>query len=207
MSSWTKIAHQTLGSAGTLTADWSSLSTNYEHLKVICLIKNANNGRNIGFRFNDLTDSDYGSIRRYVNAGSQSNSTSGTGFINTGMDSYQSDHMIEMIIANPAPVGSNYAQRMVVGHVSGSKSDVGGFEFRARFGYTQLITKITSRLEFTSGTNGDIASGSYITVWGADDAGTQQIYPKLQDGTIYEEQDTGKIYIWNLSTNTWSEVK
>ena len=31
-------------------------------------------------------------------------------------------------------------------------------------------------------------------------------YPKLQDGTIYEEQDTGKIYIWNLSTNTWSEI-
>ena len=31
-------------------------------------------------------------------------------------------------------------------------------------------------------------------------------YPKLQDGTIYEEQDTGKIYIWKLSTNTWSEI-
>jgi hypothetical protein len=43
-----------------------------------------------------------------------------------------------------------------------------------------------------------------MQIWGADDQTTN--YPKLQDGSIYEEQDTGKIYIWKLSTNTWSEI-
>jgi len=48
--------------------------------------------------------------------------------------------------------------------------------------------------------------GSTITVFGADDQSSTPFYPKFQNGSIFEEQDTGKIYIWKLSTNTWNEI-
>jgi len=74
------------------------------------------------------------------------------------------------------------------------------------FKWANTSAQIT-RIQMWSGSNSDTwDSGTVINVWGADDQASTPFYPKLQDGSIYEEQDTGKIYIWNLSTNTWSEV-
>ena len=53
---------------------------------------------------------------------------------------------------------------------------------------------ITTYYPFTS------LSGSTVTNMAT------SVYPKLQDGSIYEEQDTGKIYIWDLANNTWNEI-
>ena len=198
MSSWTKIAHQTLGSAGTLTADWSSLGKNYRHLKVRCWIKNAGNGNAICYRFNDDTGSNYGSKRKFCSTGSHSVSTgTSTTFMNSGMDSHSSDHMLEMDIANP----SGNFHKLTIGSVSGWKDDVVGFEFRGRWQGGNQINKITCKLEFAV----NIASGSHITVWGADDNATTPIYPNLPKGIIFEDTSDGKHYMWD-GVSAWNEI-
>ena len=194
---WTRLGHHTLSSHGTLSVSWSG---SYRHLKVLCHFKNRSNGNTICFRFNDDTGASYGSRRRNIESAQSGGETVNTGtFFNSGMDSYQSDWVLEMGIINP--VGNYHKQ--LYGHMSGDKSDVSGMEISGKWKGGSQIVKITSELEFG---NEIIQSGSSMTVWGADDAPTTPVYPKLQDGTIYEEQDTGKIYIWNLSTNTWSEI-
>ena len=53
--------------------------------------------------------------------------------------------------------------------------------------------------------NESIASGSTLTVWGADDAPETPVYPNLVNGTIFEESDTGKIWMFD-GTDTWNEM-
>ena len=49
----------------------------------------------------------------------------------------------------------------------------------------------------------DFTSGSSLTVWAQDDGTTN--YPNLTNGTIFEEQDTGKFYMWD-GTSAWNEI-
>jgi len=42
-----------------------------------------------------------------------------------------------------------------------------------------------------------------VTVWGADDAAL--VYPNTPNGTIYEESDTGKHYMFD-GTSAWNEM-
>ena len=51
--------------------------------------------------------------------------------------------------------------------------------------------------------SGTFSSDSYITVFGASGDVTSDTTP---DGTIWEESDTGKHYIWNATSDTWSEI-
>ena len=50
---------------------------------------------------------------------------------------------------------------------------------------------------------GSIASGSTITVLGASD---DVLSDTTDDGTIFEENDTGKHYIWNATSDSWTEI-
>ena len=49
---------------------------------------------------------------------------------------------------------------------------------------------------------GDYTTGSNLTVLTGDETETVT----LQDGTIFEETDTNKAYIWNSSTETWTQL-
>jgi len=49
------------------------------------------------------------------------------------------------------------------------------------------------------------AIGASITVFGADDQTFSYTYPLVPAGSIFEESDTGKHYMWD-GTNTWNEV-
>jgi len=76
---------------------------------------------------------------------------------------------------------------------------------------TSLPSSITgiSNIIFASITEGGASSGYS---WEIDDL---EVYndvtsvvspPNIQDGTIFEETDTNKAYIWNASTTTWSQL-
>jgi len=65
---------------------------------------------------------------------------------------------------------------------------------------TDQITKI----QFVDlGVGAEIEAGSTITVWGADDATLN--YPNITNGTIFEESDTGKHYMFD-GTSAWNEI-
>ena len=196
---WTRIAYQTLENAGTLTASWTG---SYRQLKVLVGLSDAVNGNQLCFRFNDDAGQSYGQRTRTFSANQSSGEAAGTGtFINTTENSYNSDEAIEMSIVNPV---GNYP-KLVYGHMAGEGSvhtnEPTCKEFCGKWKGGDQIVKITCSLEFTV----NIASGSTITVWGADDAPTTPVYPNLTNGTLFEESDTGKIYMWD-GTNAWNEM-
>ena len=102
------------------------------------------------------------------------------------------------------PVG-NY-HKLIYGHTSGEKSvhtnEPNAREFAGKWKGGNQIVKITSSLEMG---NHDVEAGSSITVWGADDAPTTPVPPNLPNGTIFEEQDTGKFFIFD-GISAWNEM-
>ena len=196
---WTRIAHQTLGSAGTLTASWSG---SYRHLKVLLDLRDAVNGNAVCFRFNDDSAQSYGYRRRNFEQNQSSGESAGTGtFINSGLDLYNSEHTVELNIINPV---GNY-HKLMYGHITGEKSvhtgEPNSREFCGKWKGGNQIVKITCKLEFAV----NIPSGSKITVFGADDAPTTPVYPNLVNGAIFEESDTGKHYMFD-GTSAWNEM-
>ena len=193
---WTRLGHHTLGSNGVLTATWSG---SYRHLKVLGHFKDRNNGNAFSIRFNDDTSQAYSTRRRNEESNQSSGESVNTGtFINTGMDSYQSDWNLEMNIINPV---GNYHKQMY-GHLSGNKSDVGGQHFCGKWKGGDQIVKIEFELEAG---NESIQSGSSMTVWGADDAPETPVYPNFPKGTIFEDSTDGKHYMWD-GTSAWNEM-
>ena len=53
------------------------------------------------------------------------------------------------------------------------------------------------------GSGATFAAGSYITVFGDSGDVTSDT---TDDGTIFEENDSGKHYIWSATSDTWSEI-
>ena len=63
-----------------------------------------------------------------------------------------------------------------------------------------------TRIDFIDlGSGALIKAGSTITVWGADDQSSTPFYPNIPNGTLFEESDTGKIYMWD-GTSAWNEM-
>ena len=60
-----------------------------------------------------------------------------------------------------------------------------------------------TRVDAVNGGSGDFAVGSTKTVFGA--VG-ETITDTQTDGTIFEETDTGKHYIWNATSDSWTEI-
>ena len=63
-------------------------------------------------------------------------------------------------------------------------------------------TNPVNRIEFNNNGSGDYATGSNLSALTGDETETVT----LQDGTIFEETDTNKAYIWNASTTTWTQL-
>jgi len=57
-------------------------------------------------------------------------------------------------------------------------------------------------VRITNWATGDYGSGSNLTALTGDETETAT----LQDGTIFEESDTNKAYIWNATTKTWTQL-
>jgi hypothetical protein len=67
---------------------------------------------------------------------------------------------------------------------------------------TGQITKV--KLYDNNGSALNCNVGSRMIVWGYDDTGTD-VYPNLSNGTIFEESDTGKHYMFD-GTSAWNEI-
>ena len=71
--------------------------------------------------------------------------------------------------------------------------------------YVTTSARVTSVRDDTSAQSGTYAVGSNLSCLG--DGGTITTTPlNIQTNSIFEVSDTGKHFIWNSSTSTWTEV-
>ena len=63
-------------------------------------------------------------------------------------------------------------------------------------------TSSITRIDVFNSETGDYLTGSNLTVLNGDTTETAT----LQDGTIFEETDTNKAYIWNATSQTWTQL-
>ena len=187
------------GSATTLSLDFVAKPTK-SFLKFTIQIKDGNNGSSNEMCYN--TDSRTGNTKySWVdwNMGSTSHSE-GTGQSFHRLSGDVNDdlsivgHIINIngkekqCMTRSTKVTSSDSSTVSVAHGFGTWND------------TAQITKMTWSAEGQT-----LVSGSKLIVWGADDAALTPVYPNLTNGTLFEESDTGKIYMFD-GTDTWNEM-
>ena len=214
MANWIKLADITKGSASHEldTGDWAN-PDNYRYLYMQFWTSGTNSsGADLHCQFNGDTSS-----RNYQYRWARAIATSMTDNSNATYDNIQLENadydegcFVTAHIVNHKTTLKTLISKSVKMGADANNDDpsVAPNSMETSGKWRNNSTSIKSIKVTTKQSNGtkDFNANSRLIVWGSDDTGTP-IYPKLQDGTIYEEQDTGKIYIWNLSTNTWSEVK
>ena len=200
MAIWKKLASTTLGSA-TDTLDSGTFAVNkFLYYEAFYSIPSSGAGDPL-LQVNGET-SDY-SYQRSIDGGADSTNASTNSLINNsvaGATIFDQGYIINVSGKEKlAIIRSAYSA------TTGSGTAPNRREYTAK--WTDTSEPITS-IQINMG-SGNLDADSEITVYGSEGSssgGSPAVYPKLQDGSIYEEQDTGKIYIWKLSTNTWSEI-
>ena len=194
---WQRLAHVSLSSAGD-TID-SGTFTAKENLKIIVYGIASGNLDMIYLRFNSDSGNNYG-FRKSNDGGSYDTNTSISGVLyhtnNSASDTYA--------VFNIRNVSNK--EKLIIGESRDNNTNGAGNaprrkEFVSKWANTSA--QITS-VQAVNGGTGDFAAGSYITVLGASGDVTSDTTP---DGTIWEESDTGKHYIWNATSDTWSEIE
>ena len=203
-SSWQRLGTVTYSTGTSLgIEDFTAM----QHLKVEGFFKSASGNCVANVRFNGDSDGNSKYPTRHQHNGGSESSLASRNELETyqlaPMGAGESSYVV-MDIINIAN-----KEKLIIGHTvhladgTGASNAPKRNEFAIK--WTTTSGQIT-RIDFINNDTGTLSTASTFTVWGADDIGSTPFYPKLQDGSIYEEQDTGKIYIWKLSTNTWSEV-
>lgn len=174
------------------------------HLKVIAHIIGTGNEEpqwRLGYNTIDSTSGNYTSARQ--NDGTEATFTSNQTMTKSNSTSGLRNTIKYLDIINVA------GKEKLVSEDDASSEATGNTSTTCRAGESNWKWINTSnqanRIQLINNASGDFGIGTEVVVFGTEVASTA-LTPKLQDGSIYEEQDTGKIYIWNLSTNTWSEV-
>ena len=199
-SSWERLAHVTQSS------DASSLSsgtfTAKTHLRVIAHTLQ-DSPVEADLRFNNDSGSNY-CVRISINGGSdlaQYNTLNRIylGGINPSGGAASSMTQIDIMnIANK--------EKLVLVHQHHSAGQGASYAPTRRetvAKWTNTSDQIT-RIDLVDlGVSAEIDAGSTITVWGADDG--VAYYPNLSNGTLFEESDTGKHYMFD-GTSTWNEM-
>ena len=128
--------------------------------------------------------------------------------ISTLDDSSYTEIVFEFASDRTVAAGDNYSLEMQDG------TDVPSSSKCVKIGYNSTATTnaIVARSPYGS-TNGTVqALDWYYNPFGTGYGLAMKIYgvggidTNLQNGTIFEETDTGKHFIWNSSTSTWTEV-
>jgi len=205
-SSWERLAHVTQSS------DASSLSsgtfTAKTHLKVIGHLSqetpvepdirfNNDSGSNYATRLDyGSGDNTYASRDRILNYGY---SPSGTADGLTHMDIINIANQEKMVMIE-TDQNNNGA-----GNAPMRREHVAKWSRTSGSGTGDASAQIT-RITFVDlGSGALIKAGSTITVWGADDQPSTPFYPNLPNGTIFEQTNDYKYYMWD-GTSAWTVV-
>jgi hypothetical protein len=194
---WKRLAHVTLGSAGD-TID-SGTITATQQLKVIIHLKASSTTNRPCLRFNSDTGNNY-SDRYNGNGGSDGTGTSRSNIRVFGYNDASKDKYVVSDIFNKSG-----EEKLVIAHGMDNGGDGAGNAPTRDESVGKFTTKtgqITSVQVFND-ESGDFASGSTLTVLGISDS---VVSSTTNDGSIFEESNTGKHYIWNTTTSTWTVI-
>ena len=196
MGTWQRLAHVELSSgassinSGTFTAK--------ENIRIIFSGVGTNGSSYPRIQFNSDTGNNYG-YRQSADGGSDNTQTS-QNHINTTGNVGAFHHYFVADVTNV-----DGKEKLVIVHGVDSNTSGAGNSPRRREVVGKWATtsgQITS-VQVTDLGSHNFASGAYITVLGGSGDVTNDTTP---DGTIWEESDTGKHYIWNATSDTWSEI-
>jgi len=200
-ASWERLASVTLGSSADVLD--SGTFTAKKHLRVSIFTIATGGATNHAIRYNADTGSNY-QYRRNANGTSEGNE-----------QSQSSDPSISGSISSSA--GNTFADGHILNKSDSEKvarwdttfsntAGAGNVPMR-REGCCKWVntnSQIT-RIYTTNDAAGSYDTGSTITVWGADDQASTPFYPNTPNGTIFEESDTGKHYMFD-GTSAWNEM-
>jgi len=200
-ASWERLASVTLGSSADVLD--SGTFTAKKHLRVSIFTIATGGATNHAIRYNADTGANY-QYRRNANGAGEANEQSQT-----------SDPAISASISSAA--GNTFADGHILNKSDSEKvarwdttfsntAGAGNVPMR-REGCCKWVntnSQIT-RIYTTNDAAGSYDTGSTITVWGADDQASTPFYPNTPNGTIFEESDTGKHYMFD-GTSAWNEM-
>ena len=194
-STWRRLGSTTLGSAGdTITVDGLDA---VDRLRIEIHAPASGTLDMCYLRFNNDSGSNYSVSKSNNGAGTDSNNSI-TGILwQTNSGAYD-QYATFTVYNNTSKEKLVILQQMET--LSGASNAPERKELTGKWSNTSA--QIT-RVDAVNGGSGDFATGSKVTVFGA----TDDVLTDTQtDSTIFEETDTGKHYIWNATSDSWTEI-
>jgi hypothetical protein len=206
-SSWERLATVTLGSTGDTLTSGAFTAKKYLKFEYMITDGDVGNGCNDNIHFNDETDDGNYSMRRNFNNGNEStfdgtNPSGGNGFYYGTVDASPTYYASGVIV--------NVSDKEKLGVLHGVASGTAGagnapsLRRENAFKWSNTSVQIT-KITLTNTLTGSYGIGSTLTVWGADDQPSTPFYPNLPNGTIFEQSDDGKHYMFD-GTSAWNEM-
>ena len=188
------------GTPSTLTgtADVITISDLTAKTNLVVLWHRLNSGASAGkITFN--SDTGYNYARRHsYNGGGDSTST-----IGTGVNIYANDttpNFVICYIINISTQEKLFMNFCVEQNTAGAGTAPNRVENIGK--WANNSSQIT-RIDVTNTEAGDFAIGSNLSAIGT--TGDEVLY-KIQNGTVFEETDTNRSYIFNATTSTWVQI-
>ena len=204
-SSWQRLAYVTNGSSTSTTmldtANDSSFSgddfTAKKHLRILVQLRPSSSGANLTGRFGNSSGINSETYYWRYNSNGGSDATGNSSYSRVGGHSYNDNGLY--IINVPANIDGE--DKLCFVHW------VQGGGARVEIAFRSQISAPITRLADVSLEYGGTNFGAYssVLVLGADDQPTTPVYPNLTNGTLFEESDTGKIYMFD-GTSSWNEM-
>ena len=200
VGTWQRLAHVELSSNGNLS---TGTFTAKDNLKVVVWFK-PTSANTSGMVMNNDTNYNY-SNRRSKNGGSDETRTSSdslagiqlNGNYNEGDWSFATSYITNIATKEKLAINEFMTQNTAGAGTAPERVESVGK-------WTNTSDQITE-IDITDGAGSalTLTTGSYITVFGASDDVANDTTP---DGSIFEETDTGKHYVWNATSDSWTEI-
>ena len=194
---WKRLAHVELSSNGD-SLDTGTFDVK-ENLKVI-MYRKRSGSVNSRIQLNGDTGSNYaaryhGAGNSYGSDGTVTSQTSIYSHALTANDSYTTYNIINK---------ANKEKLIIIEEANPNSSGAGNAPDRSQTvaKWTNTSDSITS-IQMINTDSGDLVAGSYITVFGATG---DTVTDTTDNNSIFEENDTGKHYIWNATSDSWTEI-
>tara|TARA_Y100001938_G_scaffold128710_1_gene182741 strand:+ start:2593 stop:3201 length:609 start_codon:yes stop_codon:yes gene_type:complete len=197
---WERLAHVELSSNGNLS---TGTFTAKDNLKVVVWFK-PTSANTSGMVMNNDTNYNY-SNRRSKNGGSDETRTSSdslagiqlNGNYNEGDWSFATSYITNIATKEKLAINKFMTQNTAGAGTAPERVESVGK-------WTNTSDQITE-IDITDGAGSalTLTTGSYITVFGASGDVANDTTP---DGSIFEETDTGKHYVWNATSDSWTEI-
>ena len=202
-STWKRLVSVNLSGGAADTLSTGTFAA-YPHLKVEGYFKATGGNTVANARFNNDGGGNYPT--RHQPNGSSEYALTGRTEIETYQAAPMSTGESSYVVMDIINIANK--EKLVIGHTVHMADGTGAGnaprrnEFVAK--WTSKTAQIT-RIDFINNDSGSLDTVSTFTVWGADDQASTTTYPNLSNGTVFEEQDTGKIYMFD-GTDTWNEM-